>query len=92
LARIGGKRVVRTEVPFADARQTVWRMVEEFDTSRAVVNSLPDDYFSMIVTEFLARGGGAAGRIGMASSVLVLSSDILMFAVEWLERRFAGSD
>jgi aminoglycoside 3-N-acetyltransferase len=91
LARIPGKRVRRYEVPFAagvDRDKTVWRMVEEFETSLPVVEELSDDYFGTIVTEFLASGSGSTGTIGAAPSVLVPAQGILRFAVDWLERRF----
>lgn len=88
LARIRGKRIKRYEVPLATATGTLWRMVEEFDTSDPVVDGLADDYFATIVTEYLATGVGAQGRIGEAPSVLVDATGITAFAVDWLEKRF----
>jgi aminoglycoside 3-N-acetyltransferase len=87
LARIPHKRVHRAEVPFSLDGQTVWRLVEEFDTSSPVVDGLPDDYFGLIVAEFLERGKGISGTIGEAPSVLVPARDIVSFAIDWLERR-----
>lgn len=89
LAQIPGKRVKRCEVPFADADGTIWRVVEEFDTSEPVVTGLAEDYFATIVSEYLATGAGAQGRIGEAPSVLVDAAGITAFAVAWLERRLA---
>ncbi|TCR62252.1 aminoglycoside 3-N-acetyltransferase [Bosea sp. BK604] len=89
LADIAGKRSKRYEVPFATTEGTLWRMVEEFDTSDPVVPGLPDDYFATIVSEFLASGRGSQGRIGHAQSVLVDAAAITAFAVSWLEARFA---
>jgi aminoglycoside 3-N-acetyltransferase len=90
LACIPGKRIRRYEVPFATPGGTVWRMTEEFETSLPVVPGLDDDYFAMIVAEFLAsgEGGGSKGRVGEASGILVEAAAITSFAVEWLERRF----
>ena len=87
LARIPGKRVRRYEVPFATPAGTHWRMVEEFETSHAIVPLLPDDYFTAVVEEFLATGQGAQGRIGEAASTMVEAAAITAFAVEWLESR-----
>lgn len=88
LAKIPGKRIKRCEVPFASADGTIWRMVEEFDTSDPVVPGLPDDYFATIVSEFLASGQGRTGTIGNAQSTLVDTAAITAFAVSWLEERF----
>jgi aminoglycoside 3-N-acetyltransferase len=88
LARIPGKRVRRSEVPFATGAGTQWRMVEEFETSVPVVPGLPDNYFATIVAEFLATGQGVQGLIGDAPSTAVDAAPITAFAVAWLERRF----
>lgn len=88
LARVPGKRVIRYEVPFAEPDgQVSWRMVEEFDTSEAVVDGLADDYFATVVTEFLDSGEGTRGTVGAAPSVLVDAAAITAFAVGWLEAR-----
>lgn len=87
LARLPGKRIVRTEVPFAEAGGTVWRMVEEFDTSRPIVRGLADDYFAAIVEEFLATGQGRRGAVGDAPATLVDAAAITAFAVAWLDER-----
>jgi aminoglycoside 3-N-acetyltransferase len=88
LARIPGKRIRRYEVPFATTAGTLWRMVEEFETSLPVVPGLADDCFATIVAEFLATGGGEQGPVGDAAGILVSAVDITTFAVDWLERRF----
>jgi aminoglycoside 3-N-acetyltransferase len=85
-ANARGKRVVRYEVPFAVAGRTEWRMCEEFDTSRPVLDGLPEDYFATIVGEFLATGQGRRGRVGQAESVLVPAGEIVAFATAWIER------
>src|SRR5690606_32451470 len=66
LARIPGKRIRRYEVPFAGTSGTLWRRVEEFDTSDPVVGGLDDAYFARIVEEFLASGRGVQGPLGEA--------------------------
>ena len=90
LARIPGKRVRRYEVPLATADGVTWRMVEEFNTSVAVVPALADDYFKEVVEAFLATGQGSPGVIGEAPSLLVDASAVCSFAVAWLERRFSN--
>ena len=63
-------------------------MVEEFETSLAVVPGLADDCFATIVEDFLATGRGVQGHVGDAPATLVEADAITAFAVEWLERRF----
>lgn len=87
LARIPGKRVVRSEVPFAAASGVVWRVIEEFDTSRPVTPALAEDHFAEIVRAFLAAGRGRQGLVGAAPSILVEAEAIVAFAVAWLEKR-----
>ena len=86
LADLPDKRVIRYEVPLAADGETLWRMVEEFDTSRPVVDGLPDDYFADIVREFHAAGNGARGTVGHADTLVVDAPAICAFAVRWLEQ------
>ncbi len=90
IADVPGKRVIHYEVPLATADGVRWQAVEEFDTSDPVVDGLAEDYFATIVTEFLATGHGARGRVGRAESVLVDAPAMCAFAVAWLERHCAG--
>lgn len=88
LADIPGKHVRRYEAPILVDGETVWQRFEEFDTAGPVVDGLPDDYFASIVDAFLADGRGRSGTVGAAQSVLVGATEIVGFAVDWLERRF----
>lgn len=88
LADIPGKRLRRYQSPILVDGHTVWRSLEEFDTSDPVVEGLADDYFEEVVEDFLATGQGRRGLIGHAPSVLVAAPAIVAFAVDWLERRF----
>ncbi|MBW8724721.1 MAG: aminoglycoside 3-N-acetyltransferase [Inquilinus limosus] len=90
LARIPGKRVVRTEAPILVEGRTVWRRFEEFDTSDPIVDGLPEGYFATVVEDFLAAGRGVRGSIGDAASVLVPAAEMADFAVRWLEDRYGG--
>lgn len=88
LADIPGKHVARYEAPMLVGDRVQWREWHEFDTSNPVVAGLPDDYFGVIVEQFLAGGHGQEGRIGNARAVLVSAPDIVRYGVEWLEARF----
>ncbi|SCZ04843.1 aminoglycoside 3-N-acetyltransferase [Microvirga guangxiensis] len=86
LTRIPNKRIRRYEVPFAAPGGVHWRMVEEFNTSDPVVSGFADDYFAVIVGEFLTSGQGSQDLVGSAPSVLVDAASICAFAVGWMER------
>lgn len=89
-ADIPGKQRIRFEVPLLGDGGTVWQMIEEFETETPVAAWLPGDCFIAIVTDFLAGGGGFRGGVGDAAAVLVPASDIVDFAVAWLEARVPG--
>jgi aminoglycoside 3-N-acetyltransferase len=85
-ADLPGKRRVRIEYPLVGAEgEKTWRWIEEFDTSRPVVEGLPDDYFATVVADYLAQGSGSKGLIGGATAVLVDAEAVTAFAVAWLE-------
>jgi aminoglycoside 3-N-acetyltransferase len=84
-AKLPNKRVRRIETPFASDRGTRWQMIEEFDTSEPVVDTLPERSFQMIVEAFLGQGYGQRDTVGGAASVLVNAAEILPFATARLE-------
>jgi aminoglycoside 3-N-acetyltransferase len=88
LADLPGKRRIRIEYPLATPQGVRWRMVEEYDTGRPVVDGPPDDFFRLIVEDYLAAGAGLRGPVGSAESVLVDAAAITAFAVAWLEERY----
>lgn len=88
LANIPNKRVIRYEAPVLVEGRAEWLAFEEFDTSDPVVHGLPDDYFAVIVEEFLETGAGRRGKIGDADAVLVDAPAIVAFGVHWLEERY----
>jgi aminoglycoside 3-N-acetyltransferase len=90
LADLPDKRRTHIEYPLATATGVMWRLVEEFDTSDPVVDGPPDDFFRLIVEDYLAAGAGRRGEIGQASSVLVEAPGVTAFAVRWLEERYGA--
>jgi len=85
LADLPAKRVLRYEVLFAAGAETVWRFMEEFDTTEPVVDGLLENYIEQIVTAYVASGSGREDTIGLAPSLLVDARPMLAFAIEWLE-------
>jgi aminoglycoside 3-N-acetyltransferase len=92
LARIPGKRVLRYEVPFATPTGTLWRWIEEYDTSEPVVDGLPANVFEQIVTAYVDGGGGTVGQVGAARTLLVDAVPMLAYGVRWLEVRCGVAD
>ena len=88
LAQSMPKIVRRYETPMFINGAPQWRIIEEFDTSDAPAGQ-PDDYFATIVKDFLATGKGKRGPVGAAPSVLVKASEIVPFAVNWMQRATA---
>ncbi|MEJ2868521.1 aminoglycoside 3-N-acetyltransferase [Actinomycetospora sp. OC33-EN08] len=87
LADLPGKRVARSEVPFATAGGVVWRWVEEFDTADPVVEEFDEDYFAAVVDAFVTAGGGTRGTVGRADTLVVDAAGMCAFAVAWMEQR-----
>ena len=92
LACIPDKIVRRYEVAFATPTGTLWRMIEEFDTSEPCSPRLPENFIEQVVEAFLASGAGTRGRIGDASAVLVDAAAVCAFAVAWIEDRAGSSN
>ncbi len=83
LARLTDKRIVRDTVRTTSGDELC---IEEFDTSRGVVDRMPEAYFDEIVRAFVDAGGAIAGRVGGAKSHVMAARDLVSFAVEKMER------
>ena len=64
--------------------------IEEFDTSKPVLDSMPEQMFGMIVSDFVASGGASSGRVGAATAYLLPAKELVSFAVEWMVKRFGA--
>lgn len=74
--------------------QRCWRTIRELDSSTGALPyerlGLEQDPFAVIAGEALANGLGRRGTVGVAESHLFPAADLLHFAVDWLDRAFAG--
>src|SRR5512136_1108623 len=70
MAAVPDKRILRYLAPLLRDGRRAWVEVEEFDTSRGIVDWEGGDYFAAIVQEFLASGCGQSGMVGAAQSHL----------------------
>ena len=85
LAKVDGKRVVRYPMPVVRDGERVWDTFEDFDTSRGAMAWQGEDYFGVIVREYLKAGRGKEGLVGHAPSCLLDGADLLAFGVAWME-------
>jgi aminoglycoside 3-N-acetyltransferase len=86
-AAVPNKRIARYTLPILRDGRRVWVEIEEFDTSLGIVD-WPDDYFATIVGEYIAVGQGHSGMVGAAQSHFFEATDLVNFAVAWMEQRF----
>jgi aminoglycoside 3-N-acetyltransferase len=47
-----------------------------------------EDYFAVILREYLAAGRAKQGRVGLADSELIEARDLLDFGTQWMITRF----
>lgn len=78
--------------PSATAAGTIWRFVEEFDTTEPVADGLPENYIERIVSAYAASGRARKDVIGHAPSLLMDAKPIGSFAIEWLESHAGGTE
>ena len=87
IADIPDKRIARFRVPLVEGGKTVWRDMEEFDTSGDGVHAnWPERFFARIVDSYLAVSRNAGGRVGNASCYLFPAGELMAFARPVMER------
>lgn len=89
VAAVPNKRIARYPAPIVQDGRRVWVEIEEFDTSKGIVD-WDGDYFSAIVTEYLAAGKGRSGKVGAAQAHLFDAADLHEYAVKWMEKTLSG--
>lgn len=88
LANVPDKRVVRFKVPVLRQGQREWIEFEEYDTTNGIVEWPGEDYFALIVRDYLDRGKAQTGLVGDAPARLFDAADLTRFAIEWMEATF----
>jgi len=91
IADVPNKRVVKYKMPVMRGGKKVWVELEEYDTSRGIVNWPEEDYFTTIMQAYLQSGKGTAGKVGAAQSYLFEARNLVDFAVRWMEREFKNN-
>ncbi|WP_323858750.1 aminoglycoside 3-N-acetyltransferase [Xenorhabdus doucetiae] len=87
LANIPNKNIRKMEIPLLQNNQTVWVMLEEFDTVDSVCEQFYQGYFKDIVEHFCYSHPELTlkGTIGSANALLVPAKEILDYAIHWME-------
>ncbi|MBN9392787.1 MAG: aminoglycoside 3-N-acetyltransferase [Chloroflexi bacterium] len=88
LAFVPNKRVVHYKMPVLREGKRVWIEQEEFDTSNGIVPWDGEDYFALIVKDFLKTGKARTGQVGDAPSRLYDAVELTEFAKNWMETTF----
>jgi len=62
----------------------IFRVVECLNDSEGIVPWDGEDYFAIILKEYLAIGGAKRGTIGAAPSDLIDARDLVNFGAAWM--------
>ncbi|MCP4347664.1 MAG: aminoglycoside 3-N-acetyltransferase [Desulfobacterales bacterium] len=86
-ANIPNKRMVHYKMPILQDGDKVWKDFEEYDFINGIV-PWPEDYFKSIVDEYIEKGNGVQGNVGMAECHLFDAKDLNNFGINWMECNF----
>ena len=88
LASVPAKRRVRRHRIVVGREGPELRVIECLDDSDGIVDHPGEDYFVVILRDYLATGRASTGIVGRASSELMDASDIVEFGVAWMTEHF----
>lgn len=89
IADIPNKRVVKSSCEIKDSSRVIRQIsIEEFDTSKGIVDEMPDRYFESISNTFIETGLARSGVVGGAQSFVFPARQLIEFAVGKLENDF----
>ena len=84
LAPIASKRRVRRHRVVSGRQGPEVRIVNCLDDNDGIVDHPGEDYFAVILRQYLAGGRASAGVVGRATSELIEAADVVEFAVAWM--------
>jgi len=88
LAPVRSKRRVRRHRIVAGHRGPELRVIECLDDSDGIVDYPGEDYFAVILRQYLATGDVSKGVVGSAGSELIDAADLVGYAVAWMAEHF----
>jgi aminoglycoside N3'-acetyltransferase len=86
LAPIPSKRRVRRHRVVSGPTGPERRVVECLDDSDGIVDHPGEDYFAVILRQYLATAEVSVGAVGAATSELLDAADVVEFGVAWMAR------
>jgi aminoglycoside N3'-acetyltransferase len=89
LAPIPWKRRVRRHRIVRGAQGPELRLVDTLDDNDGIVDHLGEDYFAVILRDYLATGRASTGVVGRADSELIGAADVVDFGVGWMVEHLA---
>ena len=84
LVPIPAKRRVRRHRLVKGREHPELRVIECLDDSDGIVDYPEEDYFAVILREYLAASRAATGIVGEAVSELINAADVVEFGVTWM--------
>jgi aminoglycoside N3'-acetyltransferase len=64
------------------------RLIECLDDEHGIVDLPGEDYFAIILREYLATGRAKLGHVGLVDSQLIEAADLVEFGAAWMTARF----
>jgi aminoglycoside N3'-acetyltransferase len=89
-ADLPAKRRVRRHYRCLGPQGVETRAVECLDDEHGIVDWPGEDYFAVILRDYLANGRARQGRVGLAQSELIEAGDLVDFGTQWMNDRFGG--
>ncbi|MFZ0158027.1 MAG: AAC(3) family N-acetyltransferase [Kineosporiaceae bacterium] len=84
----GKRRVSRPHLLLGPDGEAQVRVVSCLDDSDGIVDWPGEDYFAMILGDYLAGGRAATGTVGAAGSELIDAADLVTYGARWMTDRF----
>ena len=88
LADVPNKRRVRRHYLCQSPAGPAVRTVECLDDSEGIVPFDGEDYFALILRDYLSRGRAEQGQVGQARAELIDAKDLVAFGAAWMTETF----
>lgn len=92
LAPLPSKRRIRRHRVVAGSDGPTLRVVNSLDDSDGIVDYPGEDYFVVILRQYLATSRPSTGVVGRANSELIDAADVVDFAVAWMADYLAAPE
>ena len=91
LVKIEPKRRVTRYVAMRGVSGPEVARVDTIDDSTGIVDWQGEDYFHLLLTDYLATGAARVGMVGAARGELMDARDIVHYAVRWMELKLVNT-